>query len=168
MPVPATDLNNLWTQLVEAVSRASPFVRAYFVEAHPVSFVKNVLTVGFDPEFADHLALVDNSKNHALVQTKLAELGHPRAQVKFIKAEAPATERGAVAAPASACAAPPQPVPSKPATHPAADPSAVGLAKAEAPAKAGPAAFNKEDFKNDPLIRKALEVFKGQIVDVRS
>ena len=87
--VPATDLSKLWEQLVEAVSRASPFVRTYFVEAHPVSFVKNVLTIGFDPEFADHLPLVDNSKNHALVQTKLAELGHPHAQVRFIKAEAP-------------------------------------------------------------------------------
>ena len=28
--------------------------------------------------------------------------------------------------------------------------------------------FNKDDFKNDPLIQKALEIFKGQIVDVRS
>jgi hypothetical protein len=126
---------------VEAVSRASPFVRAYFVEAHPVSFVKNVLTIGFDPEFADHLPLVDNSKNHALVQTKLAELGHPHAQVKFIKAEAPAKE-------AAAPSPPPPPAPAK--------------------AAPGPVSFNKEDFKNDPLIRKALEVFKGQIVDVRS
>jgi hypothetical protein len=25
-----------------------------------------------------------------------------------------------------------------------------------------------EEFKKDPLIQKALEVFKGQIVDVRS
>jgi hypothetical protein len=28
--------------------------------------------------------------------------------------------------------------------------------------------FNKNDFKNDPLIQKALEIFKGQIVDVRA
>ena len=159
---PATDINQLWTQLVEAVSRASPFVRAYFVEAHPVSFVKNVLTIGFDPEFADHLPLVDNSKNHALVQTKLAELGHPHAQVRFIKAEAPARERAAVAMPASA--PPPRPAP--------ASASAPSRLSAPASAKAGPgpapAPLNKEDFKNDPLIRKALEVFKGQIVDVRS
>jgi hypothetical protein len=55
------------------------------------------LTIGFDPEFADHLPLVDNSKNHALIQTKLAELGHPHAQVKFIKAEAPPREKVAAA-----------------------------------------------------------------------
>ena len=28
--------------------------------------------------------------------------------------------------------------------------------------------FNKDDFKNDPLIQKALEIFKGQIVEVRA
>jgi len=28
--------------------------------------------------------------------------------------------------------------------------------------------FNKDDFKNDPLIQKALEVFKARIVDVRA
>jgi DNA polymerase-3 subunit gamma/tau len=148
--VAGTNLAELWPQLVEAVSRASPFVRTYFVEAHPVSFEKNVLTIGFDPEFADHLSLVDNSKNHTLVQTKLAELGHPRAQVRFIKAEAPARER--VAVPIAAVASAPQPLP----------------APSKSAAAAAPQPFNKEDFKNDPLIREALEVFKGQIVDVRS
>jgi hypothetical protein len=31
-----------------------------------------------------------------------------------------------------------------------------------------PIPFNKDDFKNDPLIQKALEIFKGQIVEVRA
>ena len=31
-----------------------------------------------------------------------------------------------------------------------------------------PKPFAKDDFKNDPLIQKALEIFKGQIVDVRA
>jgi len=31
-----------------------------------------------------------------------------------------------------------------------------------------PVAFDKESFKNDPLIQKALEIFKGQIVEVRA
>jgi len=34
--------------------------------------------------------------------------------------------------------------------------------------KSAPVAFNKSDFKNDPLIQKALEIFKGQIVEVRA
>ena len=34
--------------------------------------------------------------------------------------------------------------------------------------KSNPVAFSKEDFKNDALIQKALEIFKGQIVEVRA
>jgi DNA polymerase-3 subunit gamma/tau len=152
MPPGEMDLQQLWAGLIEAVGRANPFVKTYFVEAHPVSFNKNVLTIGFDPEFADHLLLVDNSKNHALVQTKLAEMGYPRAQVKFIKAEAPPREK--VIAPLPL---PPQPPQAKPVPSPE-------------PAKPAPepVALKKDDFKNDPLIQKALEVFKGQIVEVRT
>jgi hypothetical protein len=34
--------------------------------------------------------------------------------------------------------------------------------------KLAPIPFDKDDFKNDPLIQKALEIFKGQIVEVRA
>jgi DNA polymerase-3 subunit gamma/tau len=144
-PAASGDLEELWAKLVEAVGRVSPFTRTYLVDAHPVSFAKNLLIIGFDQEFEDHLGLVDNAKNHTLLQTKLAELGHHNAQFKFVKAEAPA---GRVAAPP----------PGAPAT-------AVQPAAKE---RTAPVPFNKDDFKNDPLILKALEIFKGQIVDVRA
>ena len=157
------DLEILWTRLVEAAGRASPFVRSYLLEAHPVSFAKNIFTIGFAPEFEDHIALVDNARNHTLLQTKLGELGHHNAQFKFVKAEpsahrvpavietpvpaAPAPQaKTSAPAPSKPTAAPPQPAKDKPASVP----------------------FSKDDFKNDPLIQKALEVFKGQIVEVRA
>jgi DNA polymerase-3 subunit gamma/tau len=156
----SSDLAALWTQLVEAVGRVSPFTRSYLVDANPVSFVKNILVIGFDPEFEDHLGLVDNARNHTLLQTKLAELGHANCQIKFIKAEAP-VGRVPVTAP---------PVLIAPAAA-----SVVALANVKpissAPAaekKSAPVPFNKETFKNDPLIQKALEIFKGQIVEVRA
>jgi hypothetical protein len=31
-----------------------------------------------------------------------------------------------------------------------------------------PINLNADDFKNDPLIQKALEIFKGRIVEVRA
>jgi hypothetical protein len=34
--------------------------------------------------------------------------------------------------------------------------------------KSEPVPFNQDEFKNDPLIQKALEVFKGRIVEVRA
>ena len=150
-PVSA-DLAGLWTKLVEAVGRVSPFTRSYLVDANPVSFEKNILTIGFDPEFEDHLGLVDNARNHVLLQTKLAELGHANAQIKFVK-----TETSAVRAP--------QPSPT------ALKRNDGGASASSAPAAKGkpaPVSFNKDDFKNDPLIQKALEIFKGQIVDVRA
>ena len=163
---PATapgDLETLWARLVEAVGRVSPFTRSYLLEAHPVSFAKNVFVIGFDPEFEDHIALVDNARNHAVLQTKLSELGHANAQFKFIKAEAPANRVPAIVETPPEPPAPPQPkAPASAPTKPTA------AATAPAKEKTAPVPFNKDDFKNDPLIQKALEVFKGQIVEVRS
>jgi len=153
-PPASADLCELWARLIEAVGRASPFTRSYLVDANPVSFEKSILTIGFDPEFEDHLGLVDNARNHTLLQTKLAELGHANAQIKFVKVEA-----SAVRAPRPAVAAPAAPVASAKSAIPAAS-----------AAKEKPAAipFNKDDFKNDLLIQKALEIFKGRIVEVRA
>jgi DNA polymerase-3 subunit gamma/tau len=160
--VPTSNLPELWSRLVDAVGRVSPFTRGYLIDAHPVSFEKNILIIGFDPEFEDHLGLVDNARNHTLLATKLAELGHANAMIKFIKAEAPAGwDRKTVAStpPPAPVAANAAPAPAKPAeTTPA-----VPVEK-----KTAPVTFNKDDFKNDPLIKKALEIFKGTIVEVRA
>ena len=162
-PAPG-NLNEIWSRLIEAVGRASTFTRSYLLNAHPVSFEKNVLVIGFDPEFEDHLGLVDNTRNHSLLQTKLAELGHQNAMVKFVKADAPAGwERPVIAAAAPTPAAQPAPA--------AVAKPAAGGSKTPAPTaekKPAPVAFNKDEFKNDPLIKKALEVFKGTIVEVRA
>jgi DNA polymerase-3 subunit gamma/tau len=159
----SNDLETLWARLVEAVGRVSPFTRSYLLEAHPVSFAKNVLSIGFPPECEDHIALVDNSRNHTLLQTKLAELGHANAQFKFIKAEAPAGRTPAVVETPPQPAAPAQP---KAAAQPPSKPAPAAAQPIKE--KMATVPFNKDDFKNDPLIQKALEVFKGQIVEVRA
>ena len=151
------DLTELWGKLLETVGRVSQFTRSYLLDAHPVSFAQGVLTVGFDPEFEDHLGLVDNARNHTLLQTKLVELGHANAQIKFVKAEAPAGRAAKPVAPAPVAGTPP-----------ATPPAAAQPAAAVAEKKPAPVVFNKSDFKNDPLIQKALEIFKGQIVEVRA
>jgi DNA polymerase-3 subunit gamma/tau len=159
-PAAPADLETLWSQLTDAVARVSRFTANYLINAHPVSFAKGVLVIGYDPEFSDQMGLADNPKNHTLLQTKLTELGHPNSQLKFIKAEAPVGRVPAAAAPTAPVAA----SVSAPKTAPAAtakSPAPVADKKASVP-------FNKDDFKNDPLIQKALEVFKGQIVEVRA
>ena len=166
-PAPVSgSLEELWKALVESVGRASPFTRSYLIEAQPVSFERGLLVIGFDPEFEDYRGLVDNARNHALIQTKLAELGHPNSQIKFIRQES------SVARPPKA-----EPAAPLPATPPATPPPAVPAAAAPKPSapaaapkveKIAPPPFNKEEFKNDPLIKKALEIFKGQIIEARA
>jgi DNA polymerase-3 subunit gamma/tau len=166
-PPGSADLAGLWAKLVEAVGRVSPFTRSYLVDAQPVLFEKNIFTIGFDPEFEDHLGLVDNARNHTLLQTKLAELGHANAQIKFVKIEA-----SAIAAKQNEGVG----VQSRDVRDCSADTLKRELQQAKPVAPAVPAAkskpapvtFNKNDFKNDPLIQKALEIFKGQIVEVRA
>jgi DNA polymerase-3 subunit gamma/tau len=152
------DLQVLWGRLIEAVGRVSAFTRSYLLEAHPVSFTKNLLTIGFDPQFEDHIGLVDNPRNHTLLQTKLGELGCANTQIKFIKAEAPAGKPAAAA----------DMVPPAAAAPTAALPSPALPSKKPTKEKPASVPFGKEDFKNDPLIQKALEMFKGQIVEVRA
>jgi DNA polymerase-3 subunit gamma/tau len=148
------DMEAVWSQLVEAVGRVSPFVKTYLLESHPVALTKTSFTIGFDPEFKDHLGLVDNQKNRAILETKLHEMGYHDISARFVQAEAPP---GRVRHPSTAAAA--QPKPPIAATAPTPKPAA-------AHPSAGPA-LSKEDFKNDPLIKKALEIFKGTIVEVR-
>jgi DNA polymerase-3 subunit gamma/tau len=157
-PVASENLAELWLRLIEAVGRASPFTRGYLMDAHPVSFEKNILVIGFDPEFEDHLGLVDNARNHALLQTKLGELGHANSMVKFIKAEMPEGFKTKTEI---------QPAPPMIAAEKSGAPVSASIA-AVVEKKSAPMPFNKNDFKNDPLIQKALEIFKGQIVEVRS
>jgi len=145
------------------VTRASRFTGGYLINAHPVSFVKNVFTIGFDPEFEDQLGLVDNAKSHALLQTKLAELGHPNAQIKFVKAEAPP---GRV--PSATPSAPAASVPTAKASPLPTTPKPAGATASSPKEKLASVPFDQDDFKNDPLIQKALEIFKGQIVEVRA
>ena len=156
--VPAVGLEELWTALLEAVGRASPFVRTYLLQAHPVKLENKLFVIGFDPESQEQIGLVDNARNHELLRTKLQELGHPHTQIKFVVAEAKPRPR-----PAEQPAAPP-PI-ARPGPPAAPKPAQADAAKAAKPA---PTTFSKEDFKNDPLIQKALEVFKGQIIEVRA
>ena len=158
------DLRQTWTQLLEAIGRVSSFTRSYFLQAFPVSFERNIFTVGFDAEFADQMSLVDTPKNRTLVVTKLAELGFPNASVKFVKAEPPSGHPPAAPVPPPTS---PPPVSSAAPKRPDA-PAAKGAAAAPVPAAPPPPApIDPVEFKNDPLIQKALEVFKARIVDAR-
>jgi DNA polymerase-3 subunit gamma/tau len=160
---PEASLDQLWQEVLEAAGRVSAFTRSYLVEARPVSLANKVLTLGFDPEFADHLELVNNPRTHSLLQTKLQELGHPQVQIKFVQAEASVGHPTPASAPA---VQPAPPIPSTPSVPP--QPPSPAPATGTNREKVAPVKLSAEEFKKDPLIQKALEIFKGQIVEVRA
>ena len=120
-----------------------------------ISFEKNVLPIGFAAESAESIDIVSNPKTVSLIQARLGELGYANAQVRFTVFER---------------AADPMPATEAPAPMPAVKPPEAAQRRPAAAAKEKPApeTLNTEDFKNDPLIRKALEIFKGNIVEVRA
>ena len=146
-PTEAVDFQALWAQLAAAASKASPFMQTYFQQAHAVSFSKGVFVIGVTEE---HLTLVDNRRNHEMLSEQIAALGHADVQFSFTSKPPPG---GWTAAPV---------------LDPIDEPPAAVRAKPEIPKAAPqPVKLDPEEFKNDPLIQKAMELFRGRIVEVR-
>jgi DNA polymerase-3 subunit gamma/tau len=146
-PTEAIDLQALWAQLAAAASKASPFMQTYFQQAHAVSFSKGVFVIGVTEE---HLTLVDNRRNHEMLSEQIAALGHADVQFSFTS-KPPLGGRTAA-----------------PVLDPIDEPPAAVRAKPEIPKAAPqPVKLDPEEFKNDPLIQKAMELFRGRIVEVR-
>jgi DNA polymerase-3 subunit gamma/tau len=131
--LPVSSVEEAWQYAVEHLGKVRSLAKSNLVGARLIGLQGNVLTVAFDPEFAERRAFVDRADNRELLQAKLKEKLHKDLMLKFSVAEAVAP----VPAPRSV-AAPPTTV------------------------------RGASDFKNDPLIKKALEVFKGTIVEVRT
>jgi DNA polymerase-3 subunit gamma/tau len=140
-PAAPEGLRQLWPAFVEAAQRTSRLGFAFLAHGEPISLEKNVLTIRFPAEEAGHLEIVDTKT----LEAKLAELGHPNTKIKFILADAIAP---APVTPSAPVAPAPAPEPKK--------------------EKPTPQKLSVEDFKNDPLIAKALEIFRGNIVEVRA
>jgi len=155
-----TDLKLTWQRVVDRVGRASPFAKSYLLQAHPVELTANVFTIGFTPGNIDNLELADHPKNHGLIQEALAELGCGKPTIRFIsnqQSHSTTTENPVSKEPGL------KPTPAQPAPPP---PSPARTQRTASSEPAEPMRLSKEDFKNDPKIKKALEVFRGQIVDI--
>jgi DNA polymerase-3 subunit gamma/tau len=134
-------LEEAWQSAVEHLGKVVPLAKMYLVGTRPLGLKGNVLVVGFDPEFVDRKEFADRPRNIEVLQAKLKEKLRMDVALKFQAAELASVPPRA-----------PVPPPAKPAV----------AGKAVEPVKK-----DLDDFKNDPLIKKALEIFKGTIVEVR-
>ena len=146
VPAPATDLKALWVGMIESLGM---FSRAYFQEAFLQSVENGVATIGFPETFAPQMELANTKDINQTLIESLGKAGHAVERVQHVVAERPADW-----APLNLQTGSGTP-----------DDAADGASDISKPPK-GP--IDIEEFKNDPLIKQALEVFKGQIVDVRN
>lgn len=143
--VPAASAD-VWRALLEG-ARGEPMLRAHLVGGSVVSYVGGVLTVAV-PEA--HLDWLSTPARMAKVCDLAKAAGAAIATVRWIAGAEPPSPIPEVVPAASAPAGPP--LAAKPALK---------------PVKVAPVRLNLDDFKNDPLIRAALEVFRAQLVEVR-
>ncbi len=170
----SADPAELWAQVVAS---AGPMVRSALQSGVPVRWEKGVLTVGYPGALDGQRAMAESERTRKSVEAKLTELGCP-GTVKYIRltetAEggAAGVDTGNVGS-ASAGKASGSPGTGAGAGRGAVAPavgasgaggSGAGAARAKSE-KVVPMKISDEEFKNDPLIKEALELFKGRRVD---
>ncbi|HON06583.1 MAG TPA: DNA polymerase III subunit gamma/tau [Verrucomicrobiota bacterium] len=146
----ATPLQQLWSQLIEGTRSQSSFLPTLLGQCQPVSLEENVLTVSVSP---DILGLLDDSKNLNIIKGILSGLGHSGVEIKFAKVKPQSEQQQPTQQPHTVKKTVQQKT--KATTQPSV------LENIEKP-------VSVEDFKNDPLIKEALERFRGKIIDVKN
>jgi len=142
----------IWQVLMAQLPHSEGLLRAALQQSRAESWLRETLTIAHPPE-----AYLDTARNIGTLQTVLQTITGKRVTLRFVVSESLSVPEPVVAV-------------LSPATSPreSARPSASEVKPTEAKPKAGaPVLLNKDEFLNDPLIRQALEVFKGRIMEVR-
>ncbi len=149
-----------WALLVETAGASSAFLKNSLSGAHLSRFTMSsrTLVIGMDPVIASQIALTQTPKNIKAIKAALKDQGFTRFDVEFVEEPHPS-------------GTPPVPaLNAEPAEKPSArrKKTADGESREKSePEPVQPTKLDFDEFRNDPQIREALEIFKGQIVDVR-
>jgi DNA polymerase-3 subunit gamma/tau len=154
------DPAELWAQVVAS---AGPMIRSALQAGTPVSWEKGVLTIGYPGAMEGQRAMAESERTRKTVESKLAELGRP-GTVKFVRIADPAG--GAAASAPGPTAVAMGGGSARGTGTPAPGAAAASAAPRAKPEKVVPLKISDAEFKNDPLIKEALELFKAQRVDV--
>ena len=142
----------VWQVLMAQLPHTEGLLRAALQQSRAESWSCDILTIAHPPD-----AYLDTARNLGTLQTVLQTITGKKVTLRFVVSESlfvpepAASVAGPVASPRDS-----------------ARPTAPEVKSPEArPKAAAPILLNKDDFLNDPLIRQALEVFKGRIMEVR-
>jgi len=137
-----TQLKSRWPALLTVIGESAQLAAPYLKEAEPIRVEGDHVILGFDPEFGEHLKRVDSSRTRLVIEQALGhELRRP-VGVKFVLEDRPQAE----AAPHMPSA--PEPV-------------------SEAKPAAGKKASKRKSLAEDPIVKKTMEAFEGEIYDIR-
>ena len=142
----------VWQVLMAQLPHSEGLLRAALQQSRAESWSRDTLTIAHPPE-----AYLDTVRNIGTLQTVLQTITGKKVSLRFVVSESLSVPELAAAMVGPSTSAPENARPSAPEVKPTeAKPKAVV-----------PTLLNKDEFLNDPLIRQALEVFKGRIMEVR-
>ena len=151
------DLSSLWKQLLHRVSKENPFLHSYLIDGHPLEINGQVMTVGYPLSQTDQMEMVDNKKNHLSIEALLDSLGYAGLKIRLIKSDQ-----------IKPLEKPPLPTETKLQTSSSTKDPKDSNGSNDPSHTAPKVPIDPEEFLNDPLIKQALEVFKGRMLKVES
>ena len=138
-------LKSRWASLLGVVAETAQLAAPLLKEAEPLRVEGDHVILGFDPEFGEHLKRVDTSRTRMAIEKAVGHELRRTIGVKFVLEDRPQAETDAEARAGS----PPQAQPTPP--------------QAKAPAGASA----KRNLAEDPLVKKTMEEFGGELFDIR-
>ena len=151
------ELSSLWKQLLHRVSKENPFLHSYLIDGHPLEINGQVITVGYPLSQTDQMEMVDNKKNHLSIEALLDSLGYAGLKIRLIKSDQ-----------IKPLEKPPLPTETKLQTSSSTKDPKDSNGSNDPSHTAPKVPIDPEEFLNDPLIKQALEVFKGRMLKVES
>ncbi len=136
-PEPSLDAETLWTKAVDQIRTRRPLIKGWIESAKALGIEGRSFHLGFPPEQKTAMESIAMPRNRDFLQSVLKEISGREWDLKF------SLKEGLLVEP--------------PAPEPAAAGNGAAVRKPPESATA---------FKDDPLIREALEIFKGEIKPV--
>jgi DNA polymerase III gamma/tau subunit len=135
-----------WPELVEKVGQYAPLAKGYLRDGRPLEVSASRVIIGLDPEFASSKEKLELPRNLKALQKVIDDALHRSVSVDI------RVEKGAAAKPPEASSPGPA---ASPSPRPTDAPVAAGKGK------------GKQHWTQDPAVKRALETFHGDIVDIR-
>jgi len=151
--------DSVWHALLERLPSTETLLRSSLRQCRVDGWSRGVLSIVHPPD-----AYLDTPRNVAAIQATLQAVTGQAASLRFVVSEALASPALVLSGRAQGGDPTPAPREAPGAGGKSSDPK-VADGK---PKPAAPILIDKEEFLNDPLIRQALEVFKGRILEVRA